>query len=72
MLGFYIWIILDLISNITWLIFSIRSVQYPMTFIVFMPATFKVLVGLEQIWLMIELIVQINVAKVILQGADES
>jgi len=39
-----------------------------MVFIVYLPATFKVLLGIEQIWLMIELIVQINRAMRILGG----
>ena len=57
MLGLYLWIIGDFIVNIVWLIYSVESAYKPMTFVVYMPATFKVLIGIEQIWLMIELIV---------------
>ena len=74
MLLFYIWIIFDFIWNILWLIYSVKASDYSvaMTFIIYMPATFKILIGIEQIWLMIELIVQIDVAKVILNGSGGS
>ena len=63
MMIFYLWIIQDFISNILWLIFSVRAADYPMPLIIFMPGTSKVLIGIEQIWLMVELIVELNIAK---------
>ena len=33
---------------------------------IYMPATYKVMIGTEQIWLMIELIVQIDKATLLL------
>ena len=55
MFAFYIWIILDFISNVVWMFLAIKAELMPL--VVYSPATFKVLVGTEQIWLMIELIV---------------
>ena len=57
MFAFYFWIICDFISNMLWLVLAIRSNDNPMPLIIYFPATFKVLVGTEQIWLMVELIV---------------
>ena len=39
--------------------------------IIFLPATFKVIIGTEQIWLMVELVVQINRAARILNYPEE-
>lgn len=49
MLLFYIWIIFDFIWNMLWLVYSIKAAEYSvaMSFIVYMPATFKVLIGIE-------------------------
>jgi len=41
-----------------------------MVFIFFLPATFKVLIGIEQIWLMIELIAHINLGMRILKESS--
>ena len=42
-----------------------------MPMIIFLPATFKVIIGTEQIWLMVELVVQINRAARILNYPEE-
>ena len=55
MFAFYFWIMLDFLTNIIWLILAVKSDLLPLVF--YLPATFKVLVGTEQIWLMLELIV---------------
>ena len=47
MMQFYVWIIFDFASNIIWMIFNVRAAKYPTPLIVFMPATFKVLIGVE-------------------------
>ena len=60
MLFFYIWIMLDFIANFTWLVLSIQAASEQLVFVVYAPATFKVLIGIEQIWLMVELIAQID------------
>ena len=71
---FYVWIILDFVFNIVWLIWYVQASSNqdsnPMVFIFFLPATFKVLIGIEQIWLMIELIAHINLGMRILKGSS--
>ena len=70
MLSFYVWIVLDFLANIIWLILSVTISAHfynpMMKLIDNLPATFKVLIGIEQIWLMIELIMQISMATRIL------
>lgn len=66
MLAFYVWILLDFVSNIFWLFVAVKSNENPMPLAVYLPATCKVMVGTEQIWLMLELIVQIDKATVLL------
>ena len=68
MLSFYTWSILDFIANIFWLIFAVQASNHVMPLVVYLPATFKVLIGIEQIWLMIELVVQINRARRIMEA----
>lgn len=60
MFSFYIWIILNFVANLVWLFLSVAAAEEQLVFIVFMPATFKVLFGFEQIWLMLELIASVN------------
>ena len=47
MLSFYIWIILDFVANIIYLILSVNSVLTPVRLVQFLPATFRVLIGIE-------------------------
>ena len=53
MTSFYVWILFDFLANMVWLIWQVPSAEIPLVLVVFMPATFKVLIGIEQIWLMI-------------------
>ena len=71
MFQFYLWIILDFLSNIYWLIFAIQADNQVMPMAVFLPATFRILIGVEQIWLMQELVVQIDRASRILNFSRE-
>ena len=57
MFAFYFWIMLDYLTNIIWLILSVKIYPDSMPLVYYLPPTFKVLVGTEQIWLMLELIV---------------
>ena len=57
MFPFYLWIMLDFLTNIIWLVLAVESNYNPIPLAIYLPATFKVLVGTEQIWLMLELIV---------------
>ena len=57
MFAFYMWIMLDLLTNILWLLLSIKMREDPMPLVMYLPATFKILVGTEQIWHMLELII---------------
>jgi len=59
---YYLWIMLDLLSNIVWLLMNIRSENTAQPMITYLPAAFKILLGIEQIWLMIELIAQTYMA----------
>lgn len=70
MVSFYSWIVLDFISNIIWLVFAVEAGEFVMPMVVFLPATFKIIIGVEQIWLMIELVVQINRATRILSSSE--
>lgn len=47
MFSFYIWIILNFVANLVWLFLSVAAAEEQLVFIVFMPATFKVLFGFE-------------------------
>ena len=71
MLSFYTWSILDFIANIIWLIFAVEASDNVMPMVVYLPAAFKVLIGIEQIWLMIELVVQINRARRIMEAEGD-
>ena len=71
MMSIYIWIILDFVCNIFWLIFAVKAAENVMPMVVYLPATLKVIIGIEQIWLMIELNVQINRASRILSYSEE-
>jgi len=53
--GFYILIILTMVSDIIYSFLLVRLYQDEMPFILYMPPTFKFLSGIEQIWMMIEL-----------------
>ena len=56
MLFLYTWIVIDFASNIirnTW-IFTIEKKR--LALLLYLPTTMKVMIGVEQIWLMIELI----------------
>ena len=64
---FYVWILFDLAANVIWEICQVKQTLEVTALIVYMPATFKVLIGVEQIWLMIELVFQINKASRILR-----
>ena len=44
---FYVWIVLDFVANIVWEILIIKVSEEPRPLIVFLPATFKVLIGVE-------------------------
>lgn len=66
---FYLWAVLDFAANVTWLVLAITANGDRLVFVTFLPATFKALLGLEQIWLMVELIEQINIAKLILTAS---
>ena len=57
MFAFYLWIMLDFLTNILWLILAVESNYNTIPLVIYLPATFKVLLGTEQIWLMLELIV---------------
>ena len=57
MFPFYLWIMLDFLANILWLVLAVESNYNAIPLVIYLPATFKVLVGTEQIWLMLELIV---------------
>ena len=57
MFAFYMWLMLDLLTNILWLLLSIKMREDPMPLVMYLPATFKILVGTEQIWHMLELII---------------
>ena len=59
--GFYILIILTLISDIIYSIMLVRTYIDWMPFVLFMPPTFKFLSGIEQIWMMIELSLHLRV-----------
>lgn len=71
---FYLWIILDFVFNIVWLIYVVKASSFQesnqMVYILFLPATFKILIGIEQIWLMIELIAHIDLGMRILKGSS--
>ena len=71
MMSFYTWSILDFIANIIWLIYAVEASNNVMPLVVYLPATFKVLIGIEQTWLMIELVVQINRARRIMEAEDD-
>lgn len=62
MLIYYLWIMLDLLSNIVWLLMNVKNDVTAEPMITFLPATFKILLGMEQIWLMVELIAQTYMA----------
>ena len=47
MLSFYIWIMLDFMANIMYLILSVSTVTRPVRLVQFLPATFRVLIGIE-------------------------
>ena len=66
MLAIYVWIIFDFTSNIFWRFVAVKTYEDPMPLAAYMPATCKVLIGTEQIWLMVELIVQIDKATLLL------
>ena len=70
LMTFYIWIVLDFLSNLVWEIMVVKISYYSRPLLVFLPATFKVLLGIEQIWLMFELIIQINIATRLLTITD--
>ena len=53
--GFYILIILTLISDIVYSFLLVRLYQETMPLVLYLPPTFKFLSGLEQICIMIEL-----------------
>ena len=72
MLGLYIWMILDLIANILWYIFQARMHQFPIPLIQYSPATLKIIIGIEQIWLLIELTETVNQANTILRSRSGS
>ena len=57
MFAFYLWIMLDYLTCIIWLVLAIETNYSPIPLVTYLPATFKILVGTEQIWLMLELIV---------------
>ena len=68
---FYVWILFDLAANVIWEIYQVKQTLEIHALIVYMPATFKVLIGVEQIWLMIELVFQINKASRILSHQSQ-
>ena len=72
LLFFYAWIILDMLSNIVWLVFSVWATnedsELPM--VLFLPATMRVVLGIEQIWLMVELIERIDSSTKMLETND--
>ena len=47
MLSFYVWIVLDFMANIMYLILSVSTVTRPVRLVQFLPATFRVLIGIE-------------------------
>ena len=47
MLSFYIWIVLDFMANIMYLILSVSTVTRPVRLVQFLPATTRVLIGIE-------------------------
>lgn len=73
LLFFYVWIVLDLLANIVWLIMNVKAQDddhaYPL--IMFMPAAARAVLGIEQIWLLIELIARINRSNRILEGSGD-
>ena len=72
MLSFYLWIVLDFLANMVRVTFTVRNSDYPMIQIAYLPCTFKILIGIEQIWLMIELIAQINLATNFLKSTGST
>ena len=59
--GFYILIMLTLISDVIYSIMLVKSYIDWMPFVLFMPPTFKFLSGIEQIWMMIELSLHLKI-----------
>ena len=49
LLYFYTWIILDMISNIVWLIYNVEAAweDYELPLVLFLPATIRVMLGIE-------------------------
>ena len=47
MMFFYVWIVLDFIANIVWAIMAIGANEVQLVSLIFLPATFKVLIGIE-------------------------
>ena len=73
LLFFYVWIILDLIMNIIWLLFFVQVADDNVdnSLVIFMPATFRIVLGIEQIWLLVELIERINKSAKMLADSNE-
>jgi len=71
---FYIWIFLDLGSNAVWLLYNVKVADNDsdLMLVLFLPATFRAMLGIEQIWLMIELIVRMNLSKSMLENPESS
>jgi len=47
MLFLYVWIILDFSFNIVWLVFNVKASALGWPLVIFLPATFRILVGVE-------------------------
>ena len=58
--------------NIVWLLFNVQVADDDVdsSLIIFMPATFRIVLGIEQIWLLVELIERINKSAKMLADSD--
>ena len=60
LLGFYICVMLCLISNVVYCIYLVRQYEEWLLEVLSLPAIFKVLSGVEQMWMMLELIFHVK------------
>ena len=58
--GFYVFVILCLITNIVYSIYLVRQYDEWLLEVLSLPAIFKVLSGIEQMWMMLELIFHVR------------
>ena len=62
-----------MIMNIIWLLFFVQVADDNVdnSLVIFMPATFRIVLGIEQIWLLVELIERINKSAKMLADSNE-